>query len=1051
MDPKILEEGAEVLEEGLTRIFHAPSAAPCSEPMNTSLGLNFDPLHRIDSLLTALRQNHTSALHHQLRSASRDEVDEVSKISRLSLEEKAPLLDRATVGITAETLSAENSISRTSSATNTSRLEEVNIKAAQATEQAAAAQKASITAYRRCNRWGGLAWGKVVSQMEQAAENWKKVRGLLTQGETARVLKQSIRWKIALIHWRAAAEQSEASAEEWRYVAQVYSLGYISIDEATAQATIFRLKKTAWIALCLSNATTCSLKSKEALENENQSLAVLWSKTAERYEEGAASCRQALEAKFSENSIDVTRCCWDEESDPLCYSAGELYAAAKILEKATMTTAKGNKFISEIVALRTKTVTQHQDLAECYRKRAEVQRNENILKENKEAGRDKKDDCAMKSANILESVSLVLEKATSAAAEGNEPLALLWIQTATRFQETAEYLRKEAEARLTQGVISKVRWEKIADSASWSASQLHSAALALEKSTIAGTEGNQALSTLWNKTATQYQESSEYWRKAADAELNGNANDADCWNRIGLSFVGSANDLNSAASALEKEAAAIALGNEPLAEVWSETAVQYQELAEYKYKVAEARLNRNSIDATRWEKAVVSVRHSVYQLYSASENLEKAINAAAEGNQALATLWSKTAAQYQESAEYGRKEAQAKLKEKSTVEADRWKKLIETATKSAWQFKDAAFSLEKAKNINEEEVSALWMEIVQKDEESAEYYRQATNAELNGNTTEYDRLNKAGDIVKNNTKALTIKAEQTYEEVKIRARITLLAQQAADAKVASQAARDKGNWLESSAWDRVVVQTEQAVQNWQNVNDQEKPWLYFWTGTAEKSEIMAETWRQVAQAYALGDQAKASRLEKTARIAYALSNAEISSCKSEKAIDEVTDDSELAVLWNKIASQHQELIAHYRKVVDAVLSGSILEHTRWDRAATFAMNSDHQLDKATEALFKATSAREKEEGDESQASCDPNQNSSSMQHSSSSPQAVANEISKLTTLWEKTVLQYQESADHWRKAAEAAFSGNDTEANRWNEEAISANSSADALLKSISF
>ncbi|HLB34325.1 MAG TPA: hypothetical protein VJK54_08845, partial [Chthoniobacterales bacterium] len=218
-------------------------------------------------------------------------------------------------------------------------------------------------------------------------------------------------------------------------------------------------------------------------------------------------------------------------------------------------------------------------------------------------------------------------------------------------------------------------------------------AIAVEK-----IEGSSLFAELWSKIAVRYQESAEYFRKAAETQLNGNDTEVEEVDRrweAGASYKSSAWSLESAAEALEKATVETAEGDAFLAELWNKIVMQYHELAEHYRKAAEAYSSGNDTGAKQWKKAADSAKNSALVLESAAKAPEKATAATAKGNLSFAELWSKLAVQHQELAEYYRKAAEATLSG-NDKEVDRWEEAGASYKSSAWSLESAAEALEKA-------------------------------------------------------------------------------------------------------------------------------------------------------------------------------------------------------------------------------------------------------------------------------------------------------------------------------------------------------------------
>ncbi|HLB33591.1 MAG TPA: hypothetical protein VJK54_05090, partial [Chthoniobacterales bacterium] len=534
-------------------------------------------------------------------------------------------------------------------------------------------------------------WSKSAEQNQQFAKYLRKGRDCYTgeplEGAALALEKTTIAIEnknepLAML-WSKVVTRYQESIEHFCNEAEAELKG--NDENATSWNNVgCSIVESAWMLGLASEAVE---KEVIAKADKNKLLAELWSKSAAQYQEVAEHYRKVAEAKLNKNNVEV------DFLGKVIFSAKDsafrLKSAAEALEKAVEATAKGNQPLAE---LWNKTAAQYQKTAEHYQKMVEAKLNRNDVETDHW---EKLAVFAEDSASQLNSASKALEEATTAKMKGNQLLAELWSKTAMQYQEIVELVRKAAEVKSNENDEEEDRWGKIADFAKDSVYQLESASRALEEATTAKMKGNQLIAELWSKTAVQCQETAEYKRKAAEAKLNGNDEGADYWEEVASFAVSAALRLNSAAEAVGKAAAVTTKGNQALAELWSKTAVQNQEIAEYDQKAAGARLSGNNSEVVRWRE-LASSANQAFGLELAAEALEKATETTAEGNQALTELWSKSAVQNQESVEFFRKAAEARLIENDS-EVDRWQKMAHSAYQSAVALDKKAKKLAKKK------------------------------------------------------------------------------------------------------------------------------------------------------------------------------------------------------------------------------------------------------------------------------------------------------------------------------------------------------------------
>ncbi|HLB33901.1 MAG TPA: hypothetical protein VJK54_06655, partial [Chthoniobacterales bacterium] len=177
----------------------------------------------------------------------------------------------------------------------------------------------------------------IATKLEQARDNWNKVSELLGQGK---------REKSAL--WRKAAEASEASAEVLSRAVQ---------DDISRQKDdrCESLEEKIWNAYHLSDASTWSLKSEEALEKVNQvpnKGRDFWRNLAQQYQVAADYKKNAV--KFSDYIGP-----WDSNYAGMCAHSSADYQvkAAEAQEAGNLILAGGYREAAETLR---KAVEQYQ-------------------------------------------------------------------------------------------------------------------------------------------------------------------------------------------------------------------------------------------------------------------------------------------------------------------------------------------------------------------------------------------------------------------------------------------------------------------------------------------------------------------------------------------------------------------------------------------------------------------------------------------------------------------------------------------------------------------
>ncbi|HLB33353.1 MAG TPA: hypothetical protein VJK54_03860, partial [Chthoniobacterales bacterium] len=413
-------------------------------------------------------------------------------------------------------------------------------------------------------------------------------------------------------------------------------------------------------------------------------------------------------------------------------------------------------------------------------------------------------------ANCLSDNMTSIANSEEIANGGNQFLAALWSKAAEQNQEFAEYLRKTGDCCYMR------------------CDPLKEAALALEKATIATENKNESLAMLWSKVVMRNQESIEYFSKKGDAKLKGNDDKVTPSYYAGCDIIESAWMLELAAEAFEKETIAKAGKNKLLAELWSKSAAQHQEAAEYYRKAAEARLRENNPEENRWGKVASFVEKSSLGLKSAAEAFEKMTEVTAKGNKTLAELWSKTVEQFQETAEYYRKAAAAKLRE-NDVEAEHWKEIATSANSTLYELDSAVKALENATTATvkgNKPLAELWSKSAAQYQKKVEYNRRTAEAKLSKNKEEADRWNNVTTSAQDSAWQLELAAEALEKAIEATAKgnqslaelwnkTTAQYQEAAEHYRKSTEARLSGNNTEADRWEEKASSTQENADELQ--------------------------------------------------------------------------------------------------------------------------------------------------------------------------------------------------------------------------------------------
>ncbi|HLB33243.1 MAG TPA: hypothetical protein VJK54_03305, partial [Chthoniobacterales bacterium] len=506
---------------------------------------------------------------------------------------------------------------------------------------------------------------------------------------------------------------------------------------------------------------------------------------------------------------------------------------------------------------------------------------------------------------LLKLATESLDKETTEKAKGNKFLAELWGKSAAQYQKLAEYFLKAAETQGRENDVEAHRYSKIvrfANIAIRDNRELDLAPKALAKATAVAAEGNKSLVELWSQSAAQYQKLVEYKLQAVEAKGSGNKAEADRWSKIANSSKRSADWLWAAAEALEKAIEATAMGNELLAELWSKTATQYQESAEYNQKVEEAKLSENNEEIDRWMEVAVTAESSVDQLKLAAEALEKATAVIVKDNEFLADLWNKISLQYQEAAKYYRKAGEAKLSR--IFHAN----LLRKPEGPMNAVLDTGFFLRQK--------SCLTYSSTPKSSSACSHepsqlscHDQDKISGLSENDEEGDHWEKTADFARQSAFMLKLAAKAFEEMVE---------------------ATGKGHQALAELWNKTAEGYQEAAEYWHQATEVQP----------SINNVEADHWEKIGK----------FATESAYQFKSAAKGLEISTITTAK------ENQPLADLWSKISSQHQSSAEYYRRVAEAMLSGTAIEVERWEKAAEQHQKAAEYYQEAAEAKQRGNDA-----------------------------------------------------------------------------------------------
>ncbi|HLB33790.1 MAG: hypothetical protein A3F67_07980 [Verrucomicrobia bacterium RIFCSPHIGHO2_12_FULL_41_10] len=855
---------------------------------------------------------------------------------------------------------------------------EAKVRAAQAKEQGNAAKVASEAS----NYSEKEAWNKVVEKTEQASESWLNVSEALSQGNRERALS-----------WKTVAEQLEKSLEEWKKVAQHCASNYSNSIRGLED-----FETEAFIGDQLSHVERSRLQSKEALEQGNASVATLWQKAAEQYQDAAEYYRQVNVVDRCDQ--ELTFCCSNTTAISARLRADQLEKAAKGLAKSLEITKAGN---TSVVTLWQKISSQHQVASEYYKKHLEAslawfsdyQLKKTDVNFKKSLKAVKKENNHFKEESYSEEENY-FEKEDDSEEEnyfgreddyereddyGRDSLFEKENSDSEKTSDSYSYGEAFYEELALDRFYQEISlFKEAGDSAASHANQLEKAVINLEKSQKASQEGNEPIATLLGKSVEQYQNAVEYGIKSVEAIIKRNKKESTRFNSTSMYTRISGDALEKAATNLEKLQQVIKEGNASIATLLEKSVDQCKVASEYYQKSAEATVKEKEKEIYRFGNAGDSAMYSVYRLDKSVESLEKAQQATKEENFPLAMLLEKAAEQYQVAAEYSKKLTEAIIKGK-TEQSLLFEKVSELSDCSSDGLENAISSLDQSYKVGKEGdalVAALWARTTAQYQLLADHYQKKVKVAIKEKPAKHKNFDAEDDGSSD---------EKVSESDLIRSGADNF-KKAAESLYKSHKVAKEGNQSIATLWEKnaeqyqyFAVYYQKAVEDINQGNKEES--------TDFKKLVRAATF-------------STEQLEQTGE------------CLEESRKATKDGNSLVAILWKKNAEQYQYLAEYGKKNIEAIIKGNEQEMTSFEETDEFVRKSTDKLEEASKNLKKAQKVTKK--GDDS-----------------------------MVALFGKNAEQYQHLAEYWREGAETNIAGNQEKIECFNKSNSSSEVSCDKL------
>lgn len=756
-----------------------------------------------------------------------------------------------------------------------------------------------------------------------------------------------------------------------------------------------------------------ALETAKAMERKNPAAALLWHQSAAQYQESAEFFRQ--KATSTEKKGCMTACQrafqyvigQKNSFDVAQNSAWKLSFAAKSLEKATSQAALENPTLAFL----------WQQSAAHWQKSAKYSNQKTAAKQLEDAAIDK--DSMQKAreygdarerfleaaittkwrATFLYFAAEALEKATYQAVENKEPLLLLLQKITTQCQELVEHYKAililpKAKDKLANNE-DKDR-EAFPDRV---ASLLSLAISAFENATNQAAANNMALSLLWQKDATQYQELAEYCYQAEDVSV--------------IRY--HAEELFHSTKAVMNATSATIANKQPLTLLWQKIATQYQEAAQYKINKLVARINNNKAEVICFQKANDIFSKNIDLLQLINKQLEKEMGDTKANSQQLSPLWKTIITLWQKFADYGNQAAAATVN-RNEADATLFQNAADVISQGAGLLQASRKNLEDTiRDIATDNplVSILLQRLAIQYQVVAEYFTKAAVAKANGNEIEAALFQNATQIFRSASGVSSyfsaVRAAQPNENKDEATRI----------EKALQVISSNGN----NGIMRLIFNTEDLKDATNATTSNNQPLLFCWQKIATQYQEAAECDIKAAASIANGNEAESIRFQNASNVIKDKSIAPLQLAieaikKTTNLTATDTTTQSVSLLWQKVATQYQQVAEYYTKAAIATANDNKVEATHFQNAADDVNHSAHGLKDAIIALKGVINA-------------------------------TATNDQPLSFLWQKIAAQDQKYAEYYDKAASMSVNGNEVEATRFRAASNASSMSSQQLRSAV--
>src|SRR3990167_8666308 len=317
-----------------------------------------------------------------------------------------------------------------------------------------------------------------------------------------------------------------------------------------------------------------------AKKAQQEEIANLWFKMADKYQKLAEYGNQTINPELSNNAINEHDFFQAKISLRDCIS--QLGDASAALEKGTQFKKENQE---EIAVLWLNVFERSQTLADYYNQVINARLNSNITD--------------FRCFSQARKIGAALTQGIQAKKKGQGEIAAVWFQIVREYQKAVECYEQVINIKLNNNEVSYCYLKQANSSAKNCTFQLDKAFSALTESVRAKMQEQKEIAAFWFDLATKYQKIAEYYNQVAKNRLSNDEATHSYLAPANASAKNYISQLDKAFSALRKGMGAKEAQEKETAILWFKTSEEYQKSGEYYNQAIKAAVDKDDINYDR--------------------------------------------------------------------------------------------------------------------------------------------------------------------------------------------------------------------------------------------------------------------------------------------------------------------------------------------------------------------------------------------------------------------------------------------------------------------